>query len=683
MFARTEVTTSPAGEKTGQDARVAKIALAGQPNVGKSTVFNMLTGLSQHVGNWPGKTVEHRSGTFEHDGVPVYIIDLPGTYCLTAASPEEMIARDYIIREKPDVVIAVLNAASLERNLYLVAELLALPSPLVIGLNMMDVAKQQGFEIDPQALEDAIGVPVVAMTATRNEGVHELVDVALDIARHGPRREPNRPEIRKDHLEVLARLRTLIAQYVPDPYPVDWVALKLLEGDQEITALIKAALPSDIWPEVDALLAQHEDAFLAVASGRYEWIRRVTAGALKRPRPGRVSLTQRLDRVATHPFLGLVALAAVLAVVFGLTYSLGSPLQELMATHIVGGLANLAGRLLSGGPVWLSALVVRGIIGGVGTMLTFFPILAIFFIALGLLEDTGYMARAAYIMDRFMHALGLHGKSFIPLFLGFGCNVPAVMGARIVDTPKARLLTVLLAPLVPCTARMAVLAVLAPIFFGGNAALVSWGLVALNLLVLVVLGTVVHELILGGEHVAFIMELPLYHTPNWRTIGLSVWQRLLAFLQKAGTIILVVSVVVWVLSYFPSGDIQTSYLASAGRGLAAVGRLMGLRWEFMVALLTSFVAKENTIATLGILFGVGEAGEGLAGALRGVLSPAAALAYLATQMLFIPCAATTAAIRQETGSWRWTLVSLGLLLAVSLGTGVAMYQVARLLGWGV
>jgi ferrous iron transport protein B len=286
-------------------------------------------------------------------------------------------------------------------------------------------------------------------------------------------------------------------------------------------------------------------------------------------------------------------------------------------------------------------------------------------------------------MDRFMHLMGLHGKSFLPLFLGFGCNVPAVMGARIVDTPKARLLTVLLAPLVPCTARMAVLAVLAPIFFGGNAALVSWGLVALNLLVLVVLGTVVHELILGGEHVAFIMELPLYHTPNWRTIGLSVWQRLLAFLQKAGTIILVVSVVVWVLSYFPSGDIQTSYLASAGRGLAAVGRLMGLRWEFMVALLTSFVAKENTIATLGILFGVGEAGEGLAGALRGVLSPAAALAFLATQMLFIPCAATTAAIRQETGSWRWTLVSLGLLLAVSLGTGVAMYQVARLLGWGV
>ena len=676
MFARTEVTTSPAGEKTGQDARVAKIALAGQPNVGKSTVFNMLTGLSQHVGNWPGKTVEHRSGTFEHDGVPVYIIDLPGTYCLTAASPEEMIARDYIIREKPDVVIAVLNAASLERNLYLVAELLALPSPLVIGLNMMDVAKQQGFEIDPQALEDAIGVPVVAMTATRNEGVHELVDVALDIARHGPRREPNRPEIRKDHLEVLARLRTLIAQYVPDPYPVDWVALKLLEGDQEITALIKAALPSDIWPEVDALLAQHEDAFLAVASGRYEWIRRVTAGALKRPRPGRVSLTQRLDRVATHPFLGLVALAAVLAVTFGLTYSIGSPLQELMATHIVGGLANLAGRLLAGGPVWLSALVVRGIIGGVGTMLTFLPILAIFFIALGLLEDTGYMARAAYIMDRFMHALGLHGKSFFPLFLGFGCNVPAIMGARIIESPQGRLITILLTPLVPCAARLGVLAVLVPIFFPENATLVAWGLTGLPLIVLAILGMILSKLVLKGESTAFIMEMPLYHLPNWRTIGLFAWNHVLSFLRRAGTIILAVSVAIWLLATLPHGDIETSYLATIGRLLVPIGSWMGLDWKPLVALLTSFVAKENSVATLGVLYGVGDEKGALSQALLRHLTPASGLAFLVMQMLFIPCVSTLAVLKQETNSWKWAFVEILLLAALALAGGVVAYRLA-------
>jgi ferrous iron transport protein B len=663
--------------------QVIQVALAGQPNVGKSTIFNMLTGLNQHVGNWPGKTVERKVGFYRHNGRLYRLTDLPGTYSLTANSEEERIARDFILRERPDVVVAVVDAAILERSLYLLSELLMLPQPVVLALNMVDVARQRGLEIEPHVLEAALGIPVVPMVASRGQGVRELMDAVERVATEGLPCPPNRPTIREDHQAVLREIATLIQGAVPPPYPEDWAALKLLEGDEEVTALVRSHLAPERWEEVHRLLMQHEDAVLAVAGARYDWIRRMVRAAVVQPRAGRITQTDRLDRVATHPVWGLFLLLLALGALFWVTYTLGAPVQAWLDAVVVQGTAAWIRQALAGAPGWLVGFLADGVLGGAGMVVTFLPILAIFFTALGLLEDTGYMARAAYVMDRFMHLMGLHGKSFLPLFLGFGCNVPAVMGARIVDTPKARLLTVLLAPLVPCTARMAVLAVLAPIFFGGNAALVSWGLVALNLLVLVVLGTVVHELILGGEHVAFIMELPLYHTPNWRTIGLSVWQRLLAFLQKAGTIILVVSVVVWVLSYFPSGDIQTSYLASAGRGLAAVGRLMGLRWEFMVALLTSFVAKENTIATLGILFGVGEAGEGLAGALRGVLSPAAALAYLATQMLFIPCAATTAAIRQETGSWRWTLVSLGLLLAVSLGTGVAMYQVARLLGWGV
>jgi ferrous iron transport protein B len=311
------------------------------------------------------------------------------------------------------------------------------------------------------------------------------------------------------------------------------------------------------------------------------------------------------------------------------------------------------------------------------------PILAIFLLALGFLEDTGYMARAAYVMDRFMHLMGLHGKSFLPILLGFGCNVPAVMGARIVDSPKARLLTILVTPLVPCAARMAVLAVLAPIFFGAQAAWVSWALVALNLVVLAILGIVLHELVLGGEHVAFIMELPLYHRPNLRSIGLNVWQRTLAFLQKAGTVILVASLLVWALSYLPFGRLETSYLAQVGRVLSPIGQVMGLRWEMLVALLTSFVAKENTIATLGVLFGAGQADARLSVVLAHVLTPAAALAFLVVQMLFIPCVATVSAIRHETGSWRWTIVSVGLSLLISLGMGILIYQTARLIGWGV
>lgn len=292
------------------------------------------------------------------------------------------------------------------------------------------------------------------------------------------------------------------------------------------------------------------------------------------------------------------------------------------------------------------------------------------------------MARAAFIMDRFMHRIGLHGKSFLPLCLGFGCNVPAVLGARIIDSPRARLLTILLAPLVPCTARMAVVAVVAPIFFGAAAPWVSWGLVGLNLVVLAVLGIALHRRVLGDGHPAFILEIPLYHLPNLRTIGLSVWHRMLAFLKKAGTIILAVSVIVWALSVLPAGDIESSYLVDVGNFLAPLGAWMGLEWRMLVALLTSFVAKENTVATLGILYRAGGEGGSLTGALAGALTPAAALAFLAVQMLFIPCAATVAVIRQETESWGWTGFSVALLAVISLAAGIAIFQGATLLGLG-
>ncbi len=316
-------------------------------------------------------------------------------------------------------------------------------------------------------------------------------------------------------------------------------------------------------------------------------------------------------------------------------------------------------------------------------MLTFVPILLIFFAALALLEDVGYMARAAYMTDRFMHPMGLHGKSALPLLAGFGCNVPAVLGTRIIESPRARLLTILLAPLVPCMACMAVISVLAPVFFGRNAALVTWGLLALNLVVLALLGLSLHEALLGGQTSDFIMELPLYHKPNLRTIGLAVWHRLMAFLKHAGGIILVVSVIVWVLSTLPGGDLQSSYIAGLGRLFEPIGRLMGLSWEMTVALLTSFVAKENTIATLGVLLRSGAAEAGLSVALAGAMTPLAALAFLATQMLFVPCIATVAVMRKkEMDNWRWTLFGVLLLLVISVGSGITIYQTGVLLNGG-
>jgi len=664
---------------TTHESKPVRVALAGQPNVGKSTVFNLLTGLSQHVGNWPGKTVEQKVGTCHYQDWTFDVIDLPGTYSLSANSLEELIAREYIIKEKPDVVVAIVDAAALERNLYLVSELLPLPVPVIVALNMVDVAEQQGIKVESHVLEAALGVPVVPMVATRGQGIRELLARIQDVVCNGAKYTPNAPDIRTDHKDVLERIEVLIGDHVPPEYPRSWVALKILEGDKQLTDMMRERLPQEAWNEVQRIIKQHEDACVAVASGRYTWIARMVRAAVVKPQAGQITLTDRLDRWATHPLWGLLILAGILALTFGLTYAIGSPLQDLMDIYVVGALADLATNALATAPGWLTGLLVDGVINGVGAVLTFFPILLIFFAVLSILEDVGYMARAAYVMDRFMHLMGLHGKSFLPLFLGFGCNVPAVMGARVIESEKARLLTILIAPLVPCTARMAVVAFLAPAFFAAPT-IVSWGLLAINLTVLALSGLLINKILFKGERAAFIMELPLYHLPNGRTITLIIWQRLLAFLRKAGTIILAVSVIVWILSTLPSGDIESSLMANFGRLLEPVGRWMGLDWRMMVALLSSFVAKENSVATLGVLFGAEESEAGLAALLRTIITPAAALAFLVTQMLFIPCVATIGVIRQETNSWRWMIFSIVFLLLISLLGGMLTYQIASALG---
>ncbi len=547
------------------------IALAGQPNMGKSTLFNLLTGLNQHVGNWPGKTVERREGDFSLAGQTCHLVDLPGTYSLTANSPEEVIAREFILREQPDLVVALVSAANLERSLYLVSELVALPTPLVVAVNMMDVAAQEGIHVEVEVLEAALGVPVVAITATRAAGVQRLLQVIQETLDGLRVCMPDQPEIRKDHQEALQEITRLISGSVPAPYPCDWTALKLLEGDAEMTRKLQASLPVQTWDAVHAVLVQHDDAFLAVASGRYEWIGRMVRAAVVTPRVGQVSLTERLDRWAAHPLWGLFILAGILGIVFWLTFTVGAPLQSWLDATVVQGTASALSKLLAGAPAWLVSLIVDGVVGGAGTVITFLPILVIFFATFAILEDVGYMARAAYVMDNLMHLMGLHGKSFLPLFLGFGCNVPAIMGTRVIDSKPSRMLTMLIAPFVPCTARMAVVAMIAPAFFGKNALYVTWGLVLFSLLILVVSGMALNRTVFKGQRAAFIMEMPLYHLPNRRTIGLLVWQRTTSFIKKAGTVILAMSLVVWALSVLPNGDLSTSYLARFGMLLAPVG----------------------------------------------------------------------------------------------------------------
>lgn len=658
------------------------LALAGQPNVGKSTVFNVLTGLNQHVGNWPGKTVERKTGRFTHRGRQIDLVDLPGTYSLTSGSEEERIARDYLISDPPAVVLAVVNASSLERNLYLVAELLALPVPVVVGLNMLDVAESHGITVEAPVLSAALGVPVIELVASKSRGLRDFVDAALRLVEHPEEFQPNRPTIRAKHEPVLREIEDLLRDRSPAGYPPEWLALKLLEGDGDVAELVREKVP-EVWDSVNALLAEHEDAYLDIAGGRYDWVARMVRAAVVNPKRGATGITDRVDRVATHPFWGLLVLILALGVMFWITYTIANPAARALSGFVSGDLTTWLHSLLDWAPAWLSGALVDGIVAGAGTVLSFVPILVIFFAALGLLEDVGYMARVAYVMDRYMHWMGLHGKSCMPLLLGFGCNVPAILGTRIIEERKARLLTMMLTPFVPCTGRLAVLAFLAPAFFGGAAAWAVIALVGGNLIVLAIVGVTVNKVGFKGERSAFIMEMPLYHTPNARTIGLYVWRNTIAFIKKAGTLIVLVSALVWVLSNYPGGDPGYSVLGYVGRGLEPLFGLMGLGdWRLIVALLSSFVAKENSVATLGVLFGgagAAAAGVDLAARVSALLVPAAAAAFLVVQMTFVPCVATVAAIRQESRSWRWTGGNLLLMLVVALALGIVVYQVGRLI----
>jgi ferrous iron transport protein B len=652
------------------------VALAGPPNVGKSTVFNLLTGLSQHVGNWPGKTVEQKSGVLRRGEVTINFVDLPGTYSLTANSLEEQIARDYLVQGKPDVVVAVLNAASLERNLYLVSELIELCPRLIIALNMMDVARQQGMIIDVEALSRTLNIPVVPVVASKNQGVEELVQVALEeSARPAGSRHIRHIEYSSDISRVIDRVDSMLDDVIAAPYPRHWAAMKLLEGDRQIIRLLRERMqPYTI--ALENYLRENESAAVTIATLRYEWVARMISAAVEKPHIGQVSLSEKIDRFATHPVIGLFLLVGILGLIFTFVYSLGIPIQQFLELNIIERLQSLVSQHFSADLYWLQNFINQGLLGGVGIVLTFIPILFFFFLAWAFMEDVGYTARAAFVTDRFMHLLGLHGKSCLPLVLGFGCNVPAVLGTRIIDSRRARLLTILLTPLVPCTGRMAVIAIIAAAFFGSQAILVSIGLIIFSLFMLTLIGLILNRFVIRGESGALLMELPLYHIPNPRLILLVTWQSLKAFIKRAGTIILLVSIVVWLLSALPDGNIQNSILAQIGKWLEPLGRLMGLGWEMMVALISSFIAKENTVATLGVLLGAD--GGGLSWQLKTLMTPAAALAFLVVQLLFVPCVATVAAIKSETGGWRWPIFVICTQLVFSFIMAIAVYQLANI-----
>ncbi len=653
------------------DEKIIKVALIGQPNVGKSTIFNHFTGLNQHIGNWPGKTVEKKSGVVFYEDYKIEITDLPGTYSLTSNSEEERIARDFIIKEKPDVIILLLNASSLERSLYLLSELLILETKIVIGLNMVDVAKKNGINIKSEELERITGIKSVELIATKNVGLKELLKSTIETYEENTiPQEP--PTIKENHRRELSEIESILKDVNTNPYPKRWVSIKLLEGDKEITTLLKSLL-KEKWSDVHKILSKHEDAYLDIVGSRYEWISSLVKHCVEKPKPQIITITDRIDKYATHPIYGATILLVAIFILFFLTYTIANPIVEFLSESVRISQDYLNNTFIFS--PFLKGLLFDGILGGAGMVLSFLPILILFFFFLGILEDVGYLSRIAYIMDNFMHKIGLHGKSFVPLCLGFGCNVPAVMGSRIIEESKARLLTILLIPFIPCTGRLAVVSFLAPVFFGKKSTFAMIFLILLNIIILFVIGKILSVFLLKGVKSAFIMELPLYHKVSFKTVSIYTYSNIKSFVEKAASIIVIVSALIWIFNVYPSVD--DSYLSKIGKTIEPLGKLMGFEdYRVTTALLTSFVAKENTIATFGVLYKT-PSEKNLQKEIGEHFTFPSAISFLIVQMLFIPCLATVIAITKEKGR-SLAFISILIQIFVSLLFGILSYNILRI-----
>jgi ferrous iron transport protein B len=648
------------------------VAVAGQPNTGKSTVFNRLTGLRQRVGNWPGKTVDRKEGFVRGAERPCLLVDLPGTYGLTANSLEEEIARDYLLSDAPDAILAVVNAASLERSLYLVTELLALELPVVIVLNMMDVAEQEGRIIDAEALATATGVPVIPVVGTASDqSMQGLVHALLSLDRQQADSR-NNPETTNEVRRVARQMEGEEAI----SGPLLWTAGKIVENDRALLSRLETSLDAGARACLEGCrkgLSQR--AAMEVYKARQVWIDDVCRHAV-RVKEGHASPTDRWDRLLLHPLWG--RLLAFLAVPAGC-------LLGVVLGMCTGGMALMAA--LSAGPhikaLWpgmLGSLVASAVVPAAGWVVALLAIIGFMYAIFHFLEDTGYLARVAYLMDPLLSRLGVDGKSAIPLLMGMLCNTVAIAGSRVISTRRQRVITLCMLPFLPCSGQTGVAFLFAfALFPPGTAVLVILGITGVNIAFACLAAFTLNRRLPDTRTRGLVMELPLYHKPNLRTILSGVRTRLELFIRSTAGYILAALVLVWAVSYFPGGSLEGSYLYMAGRRLEPVGALFGFDWRFVVALMSSFVAKETTAGTLAMLFSVSASNqEAIVHALRSAITPQGSLAFIVASNLYLPCVATIGALRSELGTWRHTLVLLLVMLIVALATALASYHVSGL-----
>ena len=683
-----------------------RMALAGNPNSGKTTLFNALTGARQQVGNYPGVTVEQKEGVCRRGGAEIRVVDLPGTYSLTAYSQEERVARNYIIEEKPDLVVDVVDASNLERNLYLAVQLMELGVPVVLAFNMSDVAKARGLEFDLAEMSRLLRMPIVPTEGHRGKGLDELVAAAHQAAASAAGYRPAEIHYGADVEQVLAQITARLEGQLPRAGARErrWTAVKLLENDAEVQAGVASG-------EVHALV-QAEQARLAallgdtpemlIADGRYGFISGVCQKTVRSTVEARHTVSDRIDEIVIHRFWGLPIFLGLMYAVFWLTFTAGTPPMDWI-DGLFGWLGKtVAGFWPEGSESLLQSLLVDGVIAGVGGVLIFLPNILLLFLAIAILEDSGYLARAAFIMDRLMHKIGLHGKSFIPMLTGFGCSIPAIMATRTLESRRDRLTTMLVVPLVSCGARLPIYALIIPAFFPQAwRAPMLWIIYVTGIVLAILCAKLLRATLFKGESVPFVMELPPYRLPTLKGIWIHMWDRGGAYLKKAGTVILAISIVLWALTSFPTLDAvdeslpaeeqQAAQLAHTvagriGHALEPIIRPLGFDWRIGTAMIGAFAAKEVFVAQLGIVYSVGEAdeeSEPLREKLQQNYSPLVGLCILLFMLISAPCMATIAVTKRESNSWGWALFQLAGLTILAWLVTFAVYRLGSLLGIGV
>lgn len=706
------------------------IAVAGNPNSGKTTIFNNLTGANQKVGNWPGVTVEKKEGKARHKEYDINIVDLPGTYSLTPFSAEEIAARDFILTGNPDVVVNIIDASNLERSLYLAMQVAELGKPVVFVLNMADVARSRGISINAEQISALLNIPVVFTVGNKNQGTDTLLDTAINEAVFASKNKKRRgikysPEIEKCIDSVVEQIES--RNLAKPEMPVRWNAVKLLEGDRIITDEFENE--PELLEIVEKCRNRIEDLFqedpeMVLTDDRYGFIAGIVKESVSISNKKRIDVSRDIDLVLTNRILGFPIFIFFIWAMFQLTFSLGAYPMD----WIDSGLSILTRFLDSAiAPSYFKDLLLDGVLAGIGSVAIFLPNILILFFCIALFEDTGYMARAAFLMDRVMHLVGLHGKSFIPMLMGFGCNVPAVMATRTLENRKDRILTALLTPFMSCSARLPVYVILAGTFFPQNPGTIIFLLYFTGIIVAVISGKLLRSTALKGEDAPFVMELPPYRAPMLKSLLIHMWDRSKMFLKKMGGVILIGSIIIWTLSYFPKdidyskdysaglrqleiqlekadsdSETQTikarihqlskekktermakSYIGRIGKTIEPFFEPLGIEWRSSVALVTGLVAKEIVISTMGVLYGVeNQNANALESALKSSgMTPLSALSLMVFVLLYIPCTATIIAIWKE-ASGRWALFNLFYTTAVAWGLAFLVYQSGRSIGFG-